>query len=132
MKDKPLLIILFLYISSFMFLGVQFLLADAVGITMTNFEGVQLKSKILDTIKLDNLNQHTQNFINDDTESVSIVEQFVQTSTLAWELLTLLTGTYIFNILIFFGVPEIFVTGLVVIYVIMFGRTVLGYVKGGT
>ena len=115
-----------------MFLGVQFLLADAVGITMTNFEGVQLKSKILDTIKLDNLNQHTQNFINDDTESVSIVEQFVQTSTLAWELLTLLTGTYIFNILIFFGVPEIFVTGLVVIYVIMFGRTVLGYVKGGT
>ena len=130
MIDKPLIIILFLYISSFMFLGVQFLLADAVGITMTNFEGVQVKSKILDTIKLDRLNEHTENFVTDNTEPVSVIEQFVQTAGLAWELLTLLTGTYIFNILVFFGVPEIFVTGLVVIYIIMFARSVIGYVKG--
>ena len=132
MIDKPLMIILFLYISSFMFLGVQFLLADAVGITMTNFEGVQIKSQIIDTINLDKLNEHTGNFITDNTEPVSVIEQFVQTSGLAWELLTLLTGTYVFNILIFFGVPEIFVTGMVIIYVMMFGRTVIGYVKSGS
>ena len=48
----------------------------------------------------------------------------------AWELVTLMTGTYIFYIMFLFGVPEIFVLVFVTLYVLLLARAILGYVRG--
>ncbi len=47
-----------------------------------------------------------------------------------WELIQLLTGTYIFGFLYLLGVPLIFVTILVVVYFALLARAIVGYIRG--
>lgn len=47
-----------------------------------------------------------------------------------WELLTILTGTYIFNFLLLMGVPSIIIAGLLLVYFIMVGRTIIALIRG--
>lgn len=112
-----------------MFIGVQFVLGDVFGITMTNFQGVEMRSQVLDIMRVDTLNQNTQGFMQHD-QPLNAFEVTLSWIALGWELITLLTGTYVFNILVFFGVPSIFVAGLIGVYFIMMGRTILGYIRG--
>ena len=48
----------------------------------------------------------------------------------AWELITLMTGTYIFYIMYLFGVPLIFVLGMTILYGFLLARAIIGYVRG--
>ena len=47
-----------------------------------------------------------------------------------WELAQLLSGTYIFGFLYLLGVPVIFVTILVIIYLALLARAIVGYLRG--
>lgn len=135
MIDKALMIIIFMYASGFSMLGVQYTLGDVFGITMTNMDGVPIKSALHGFIKDDEINQRTQNIVTADFQTNSTYFDKVETFTtgaafVAWELVTLMTGTYIFYIMFLFGVPEIFVLVFVTLYVLLLARAILGYVRG--
>lgn len=134
MIEKSLYIIIFMYISSFCLLGVQYVMADIFGLTLKNNEGVEIKSNVLAAI-----NQNTLNQITGDIASVNstynstldaVENSFAIGISIAFDLLTLLTGTYIFNVLYLLGVPPIFIAGMIVIYAFLLGRAIIAYVRG--
>jgi len=135
MIDKALMIIIFMYAVGFSMLGIQYTLADTFGITMTNMEGTPIKSALHGFIKDDEINERTQNIVTANFQGNSTYFDKVETFTtgaafVAWELVTLMTGTYIFYIMFLFGVPEIFVLVFVTLYVLLLARAILGYVRG--
>lgn len=135
MIDKALMIIIFMYAVGFSMLGIQYTLADTFGITMTNMEGTPIKSALHGFIKDDEINERTQNIVSANFQGNSTYYDKVETFTtgaafVAWELVTLMTGTYIFYIMFLFGVPEIFVLVFVTLYVLLLARAIIGYVRG--
>ena len=135
MIDNALKIIIFMYAAGFSLLGVQYSLADAVGFAMTNMDGVPIKSALHGFIKDDQINTKTQNIVSANFQGNSTYFDKVETFTtgaayVAWELVSLMTGTYIFYIMFLFGVPEIFVLVFVTLYVLLLARAILGYVRG--
>ena len=129
MIEKPLYIIIFLYASSFMMLGTQFVLGDVFGIDITNLDGTPVKSTILTTVQIDQLNTSAQNIIGTNQTSVT-TDPITAAAGIAWELFLLLTGTYIFQVLYMLGVPSIIVAGMVILYIIMLSRTIIAYLRG--
>ena len=117
-----------MYAVSFGILGAQFV-ADAFGVTITNFEGTAIKSNILSMIDVDALNTSTLNAVNTNQTTIT-TDPIIAAAGLALELFLLLTGTYVFNIMILFGVPVIFVSGFVLLYLIMLIRTFIAYLRG--
>tara|TARA_B100000029_G_scaffold229937_1_gene227431 strand:- start:7222 stop:7614 length:393 start_codon:yes stop_codon:yes gene_type:complete len=129
MIEKPLYIIIFLYASSFMMLGTQFVLGDVFNIDITNLDGTPVKSTILTTVQIDQLNTSAQNIIGTNQTSVT-TDPITAAAGIAWELFLLLTGTYIFQVLYLLGVPSIIVAGMVILYIIMLSRTIIAYLRG--
>lgn len=129
MIEKSLIIIIAMYGLSFSLLGVQYTLADVFGITLTNWEGVEIKSTVLSMVDIDALNQNTLNVINTNETTIK-TDPIIGAANITWELFQLLTGTYIFNILFLFSVPIVFVGGFVFIYVILLVRALIGYLRG--
>ena len=120
---------LFMYSVSFSVLGTQYILGDIIGITMTNFEGTPVTSNLLAMIDVDALNISTSNVVNTNETTVK-TDPVIGAAAIAWEIFLLLTGTYIFNIMILFGVPVIFVSGLIFLYLIMLARAIIAYLRG--
>ena len=123
-----------MYAAGFSLLGAQYTLADTVGFTITNMDGVPIKSALHGFIKDDAINERTQNIVSADFQGNSTYYDKVETFTtgaafVAWELVSLMTGTYIFYIMFLFGVPEIFVLVFVTLYVLLLGRAILGYMN---
>ena len=135
MIEKALIIILFMYSASFSLLGVQYVIGDVIGVELTSIEGVPIKSHILGLINEDQLNTVTANIVSGNfTENTTYYDR-VETFTtgaafVAWELVTLLSGTYIFNFMWLMGVPEIFVGGFVILYLMLLARAIIGLVRG--
>ena len=135
MIDKPLIIIIFTYALSFSILGIQFEVADVWKKTLVNFEGEPIESHIVNFINQDELNQRSVNMVNANFTGNSTYYSKIETFTtgaafVAWELITLLSGLYIFNFVYLMGVPQYFVVGLVMLYLILLGRAIVGYVRG--
>ena len=129
MIEKSLIVIIFLYISSFSLLGAQYIWADVFHITMTNFQGQPLKNNLLSDIHTDTLNTISNSTLN--TSPTSIISNVIGISGgIAWDLVLLVTGTYIFDILNQLGVPTIFIVGFVAVYVFLLIRSILGWVRG--
>tara|TARA_B100000029_G_scaffold842_1_gene1009 strand:- start:907 stop:1314 length:408 start_codon:yes stop_codon:yes gene_type:complete len=134
MIEKSLYIMIFMYAASFGILGGQFVLGDVFGIDMKVMcdceeNGEALKSHILTTIQTDQLTTSAQNVIGTNQTSVT-TDPITAAAGIAWELFLLMTGTYIFQILYFMGIPSIIVTGLVLLYIIMLMRTIIAYLRG--
>lgn len=134
MIEKPLMIIIFMYAVSFSLLTGQYVLGDVFGITLVNYQGTEIRSAILDSIKQDTLNEVTSNIANvNSTRNMTldaVAQSFDIGLRIGFELLTILTGTYLFNVLYLLGVPPIMIAGFVVIYAIMVGRAIIAYVRG--
>ena len=135
MIDNALKIIIFMYAAGFSLLGVQYTMADTIGLEMTNLDGVPIKSALHGFINDDEINTKTQNIVSANFQGNSTYYDKVETFTtgaafVAWELVSLMTGTYIFYIMFLFGVPEIFVLVFVTLYVLLLARAILGYVRG--
>ena len=128
MIEKALIAIVFMYAVSFSLLGGQFVM-DSFGITMTNTNGVEIRSSLLGIVDTDNLNTVTGQLTGvNGTEAGE--DPFGVAAVLTVELLQLMTGTYIFNILFLFGVPAIFVYGMVVLYALLLFRALIAYLRG--
>lgn len=114
-------------------LGAQFV-ADSWGIEITNLEGVKIKSALHGFINDEGLSEYTENITTGNYVNNSTYYDKVETFTTAsafvvWELITLMTGTYVFYILLLFGVPWIFVLIFIMLYAILLARAIIGYLS---
>ena len=134
MIEKSLFIILFMYFLSFGFLGMQYVIGDVFHITMTNFEGVPMQPALLSIVDQDALNDVTTNIANATDAENSTLDAITNAFQLGYnvgkDLVLLMTGTYIFNVLYLLGVPAIIIVGMVIIYVLLLGRTLIAYIRG--
>lgn len=129
MIEKSLIVIIFMYSFSFSALGVQYMYADVLGTDIKNFEGVVIKSEILNYIDMPAVNTATSGIVG--TNSTSVVNNPVSAAAgIAWEIIQLMSGTYIFGVLVMLGVPSIIVAGMTILYVFMLARTIIAYIRG--
>jgi hypothetical protein len=133
MIEKPLFMIIVAYIAGFSVLAAQWY-ADMFDITLVNAEGVEIKSNLLAILDPDTLNALESSMAGAQSKSnstLSAIENAYNIGlAIGWDLLTLLTGTYIFNFLLLMGVPAIIIAGLLFVYFIMVGRTIIAYIRG--
>ena len=136
MIEKALMILIFMYALSFSLLAGQYFIGDVLGITLTNWQGTEIKSSILEFLNQDTINDVTNSIANVNTTRNSTLDAVTQSFelglTIGFELITLLTGTYIFNLLyLLLGTgSELFIAGLVGIYAILLGRALIAYLRG--
>lgn len=148
MIEAALKIMLFMWCISFSLLGGQYVIGDVLGITMTNtwtdfnedgvideLDHTPIKSHLLTIIDEDIINQQSVNIVNANFTTNSTFYDKVETFTtsaafVAWELITLLSGTYIFNLMYVMGIPLIFVSFFVILYLAVLARAIIGYVRG--
>ena len=149
MIESSIKIMLFMWCISFSLLGGQYVIGDVFGIQMTNtwtdFDGdgdvdendhTPIKSHLLTIIDVDLINQQSVNIVNANYTTNSTYFDKVETGTTAlfyvtWELITLLSGTYIFNLMYIMGIPLIFVSFFVILYLALLARTIIGYLRNG-
>lgn len=143
MIEKPLMIIIFMYLSGFALVAAQYVYGDVLGIELTGYDGAPIKNAIIDIIDMDNLNEATaniQNATDAENSTLSSIDNAFQIGyNVAQTLIgnptqfaTILTGTYVFNIIYLMGGPTtlIFIVPMVAIYAIMLGRTLIAYIRG--
>lgn len=133
MFEKSLIIIIICYGTGFGLLGAQYVLGDVYGITMTSFSGQPIKSALLSGKNpILNINQTAAYEYNITQNNRTTIQTNPVSAAggIAWELILLLTGTYIFNIMILFGVPYVVVYGMLIIYAALLGRAILAYIRG--
>lgn len=141
MIEKPLIIIIFMYFAGFCLVGVQYLYADVLGITLVNEDGIELRSTVLDILDMPNVNSVALNIANAtdaENSTLSAIDNAFQVGYnvakiyvgSGVDIAMLLTGTYIFNLVYWVGVPTIFIVPMVVIYMFMLGRTLIAYIRG--
>lgn len=135
MIEKALFIIIVMYGASFGMLTAQYIWADVFGITMTSFSGVPIKSAILEFINTSTINSISDDIINANSTTNSTITGIERAFTVGyqvgWDIVTLLTGTYIFNFLYMMGVPALLIAGMIVLYVLLLARAITSYIRNG-
>jgi hypothetical protein len=127
--EKALIVIIFMYSTSFGILAAQFLWADMVGIELVNADNVGLGPSIETILDIDQINTSTSGIVN--LNQTGVTQDPISTAAnLTWDILQLLTGTYIFNVLALLGIPAIVIAGLVIIYTMLLFRALIGYLRG--
>lgn len=143
MIEKALIIVLSCYIASFSMFGVQYTIGDIIGVDLVALDPAT--GSFTNTKMIDLLNEETganspynsfQDLSNGTNQIITLDENAVTTNPIgeaarvALLLFQIITGTYIFTILTYFGVPAIFVAGITMIYVILLARTIIAYLRG--
>jgi len=134
--DKSLIIIIFMYSVSIVVLTGQYMIADVFNFTLVSpVTGAPMTSAIISDV---NPNQ-IQSFENNATSTarpalfncfgLQICTQLEFWGNLFFNIWTIMTGSKIWDILIFFGIPGIFVLAILTPYYILLFRTFIGYAK---
>jgi hypothetical protein len=131
-SDKALLVWLFMLSISIGIAVAQFVYADAYGIVLRGSDGLPLKD-----ITQQIANAGTQNRLLQDANTLNatnIGANPVGTASgiidISVSLVELISGTYVFDILLHLGVPVIFVGGMILLYIALLGRSILGFIRG--
>lgn len=128
--------VMFMYAVSFAMLAGQYMVGDVWGITIRNYQGDEMKSNLLTFIDQNQLNAVTTNIANAtdaQNSTLAAVENAFQVGfNVGVELVTILTGTYIFNVVYFFLGPDstIIIAGLVILYALLVGRALIALIRG--
>ena len=124
-----------MYGASISFLTVEYIMVDVFHIEVTNYNGDQLTGEFVTTqLNLEAFNTISQEIsngtFNENTTFYNKVETYATAgAAVAWNFVSLLTGLYIFNLLVFLGVPMPFVIGLAILYVFLLARTIIGLLQ---
>lgn len=137
MINKSIYVIMFMLSINGGLLIVQYSIADLYGMELKNLNNEPIKSHVVDVIRIGTLNEVTQN-IQDTNFNGTVngqpfnrVIDFNQAMAYSvFELARLLTGTQIFYIMMQFGVPEFVVAIMVVPYIFLLIRTMVGLLRG--
>lgn len=141
MLENALSIMMFMWAVGFSIIGVQYVIADVADVTIVNYQGQPIKSHIVSQLNEQEVNRITENIVTgryvnaDGTPANTTYYDRVETygtaaAAVAWELIELISGTYIFSILVVLGVPIIFVTALAALYFLLLARAIVGYIRG--
>lgn len=139
MMEKAMVIIVFMWAIGFSLLGVQYVFGDVLGITLTSpVNNAPVKSCILSGcptfgVNAPIYNVTTMNQIQSNvtaTSRTSVVGNINSFLGMVWELILLLTGTYVFYMLYLLGVPSVFCVGMVGLYFFFLIRAFFGYIRG--
>ena len=136
MIDKPLVIILFMYCMSISYLTLEYTVVDVYHITVKNYNGEVLTGTfVTDWMKLSDFNTLTGDIVEGtftgNTTFYNKVETFTTAAAaVAWNLIALLSGLYILNLILFLGVPEVLVIGIGILYALLLARSIIGYIRG--
>lgn len=124
---------MFVYAISFSILGAQFIFADVMHVELTNFQGQPITTNIFNSLHQDTLNQIA---INSTSQSPTWQQQVTNSllylgaaAKIAWNLLLLITGFYVFAVMIDMGVPVIFVMMFIGLYIILLARSIPGWIR---
>jgi len=129
MYEKAMVIMVFMYATSFMFLGAQYMVGDVFGITLTNIDGEAIEPNILTIIDVDEFNDQTGTVVTSNQTTIT-TDPVIAAAGMALEFFQLLTGTYIFNLMSFFGIPNIVVAGFTGLYAFFMIRAVIAILRG--
>lgn len=129
MIEKAIIIIIAMYAMSFGLLSMQFMVGDVLGMDIESWDGTPIKPQLLTATNSTALNSATGNIVGQGQGNATS-NPITVAATIAWELFMLLTGTYIFSLLGMVGIPPIFIAGMVILYVIMLSRTIIGLLRG--
>ena len=131
-SDKSLMIILFMYAVGFMVFAGQYLIGDVFGLPITSFDDkTPIKSNLLSVLQTGKLQTFENSMNITATNQASYTANVILSAgNVAFEVALLGTGTYVFYMLTLFGVPVVVTGPLVVLYVILLGRTLLSYIRG--
>ena len=130
------MIILFMYCTSFSLIAGQYVLGDIYGITLTSWDGTPIKSGVLEFVDVDAINEVTLNIVNvNDTRNSTldaVTQSFELGLTIGFDLLLILTGTVLFNMIYLLGGPGtlIIIGPLVILYAILLARAIIAYLRG--
>lgn len=145
MMESALKIMLLMWCLSFSIIGGQYVIGDVIGLDLqnnwTDFDGdgspdnITLKPHIFSIVDEETINTTTENIVSGNytgnTTFYDPIETFTTAAAfVAWELVLLLSGTYIFNFMYLMGIPAIFVTFFVIIYLALLARSIIGYIRG--
>ena len=131
MIDKPLYIIIFIYLINIFLYSGQFMLASEYGLVLTNHDGQPITPELVQIMDIDSLNDNTQSMLNAVQTSDGTAQDINLTvSDAVFELVALASGTYIFYLLILFGLPAYLVGGIIAVYGILIIRMVAGLLRG--
>ena len=135
MIENAFTIMLFMWCVSFSVFGMQYVLGDVLGIEITNFRGEPVRPTLLKIIDQDEVNKITVDIVTgdyrDNQTAYDKVENYgVAAAFVAWELVQLLSGTYIFGFMYVMGIPLIFITFIVILYFALLARAIVGYIRG--
>lgn len=108
---------------------------DITGETVTISAGSPITLTIAGFLSESTFNQRTTNIVNanftGNTTFYSRIETFTTGAAfVAWELVQLLSGTYIFNFLYLMGMPLVFVIAFLMLYLLLLARAIIGLVRG--
>lgn len=131
MMEKALVIMVFLWASAFGLLGAQYVFADVFGIIMVSpVTGTPMKSALLTYFNINTINQIGTNVTGTQRSQVTTnINEFL---SIVWEMIQILTGTYVFNVFNLLGIPVITTTGFIALYVFLLVRAYFGYIRGIT
>jgi len=135
LQSKAPLIWMFMIFISGSALTMQFVLGDIFGVSFVTPDGDVIQSNILaiidmDEINLRELNIIEANFTGNTTAFNRVEDSAVASAYVAWEALQLVSGTYIFNLMILFGMPVVLVAILAIVYVFLLGYFIWTAVRG--
>ena len=137
MIDKALIIVFVFYALGFMIIGLEYSVNQVYHVEMVSpLTGEPMEtSSIVGYLQNSEFNAQTEQIVTANFTTNSTFYSKVETFTtgaayVAWELIGLMTGTYIFNIMLQMGVPAWFVTAFVALYILLLARAIIGYVRG--
>lgn len=140
MIDKALLMMIFMWTASFSVLGVQWALLDVMHVELEircsdgcSQYGEPLKPAVIGFVEDGNVSDIVNRASGGnygDGAFDRVVQFAIAAAYVGWDIVLLLTGTYIFSFMYFMGVPSIFVAGLIGIYAIFLIRAIVGYIRG--
>lgn len=126
--DKALYVIIFMYATSFSLLGAQYIILDVLGMQLTDFHGQPMKTPLLKISNQDSYNAIQKN-ITDTSRQSTITANIATAAAAGFQLFQLVTGTFILQMLPMFGIPDIFVMGLMGLYFILVAMFIIGHIK---
>ncbi|SRR6185437_5801368 len=132
MMEKSLMAIMFVYAISFGFLGMQFIVFDVFHSQMTNFQGTPLKNNIIQDVGVATINNVSGALGHNSTQTIAqaAAQYAAAVANIAIDLIMLITGLYIFDIMLQLGIPTIFIVGFVSLYLFLLIRSIVGWVRG--
>jgi hypothetical protein len=125
------------YALGFMLIGMEYSVNQVYHIAMVSpITGEEMEtSAIVGYLQTAEFNEATDNITSANYTANSTFYSKIETFTtgaafVGWELIGLMSGTYVFNIMLQMGIPLWFVTAFIALYILLLARAIIGYVRG--